>query len=144
LVVLAEERGTCSTKHALIRRLAVEQGLNVALMIGIYEMTDLNTAGVGAVLTRYKLHALPEAHCYLKTVGARVDVTRATERRTSEEIMLLHEEEIEATQIGPYKVDLHKQFLSRWVEEQALKAYTMEELWCVREECIAALEGVSA
>ena len=47
LIVLAEQRGTCSTKHALLRRLAIEQGLDVALVVGIYEMTERNTPGVG-------------------------------------------------------------------------------------------------
>ena len=40
LIVLTQGRGTCSTKHALMRRLALEQRLNIALVIGIYEMTE--------------------------------------------------------------------------------------------------------
>jgi len=31
--VLREGRGTCSTKHALLRRLAMEQGLDIALVV---------------------------------------------------------------------------------------------------------------
>ncbi|HWO29322.1 MAG TPA: hypothetical protein VNO32_11045 [Candidatus Acidoferrum sp.] len=45
VIVLAEQRGTCSTKHALLRRLAIEQGLDIALVLGIYEMTERNTPG---------------------------------------------------------------------------------------------------
>jgi hypothetical protein len=40
LAVLAEHRGTCSTKHALLRRLAIEQEIDVVLILGIYEMND--------------------------------------------------------------------------------------------------------
>jgi hypothetical protein len=38
LIVLREKQGTCSTKHALLRRLAIEQGWNLSLVLGIYKM----------------------------------------------------------------------------------------------------------
>jgi hypothetical protein len=140
LIVLTEGRGTCSTKHALMRRLAVEQELNIALVIGIYEMTAANTAGVGKVLSKYQLHALPEAHCYLRTEGRRVDITRAAGPAGIVPIKFLYEEDIDPAQIGRYKVDLHRQFLYRWMKEADPKSFSLEDLWRVREECIAALE----
>lgn len=42
-LVLKEERGTCSTKHALIAELAHENGRPVALVLGVYEMDGANT-----------------------------------------------------------------------------------------------------
>ena len=75
LVVLRQECGTCSTKHALLRRLAAEQDLDVALVLGIFEMDGENTPCVQAVLEKYGLAALPEAHCYLRSNDQRVDVT---------------------------------------------------------------------
>ena len=65
LVVLDEQRGTCSTKHALMKRLANEQNIPMVLMVGIYEMSEQNTPGVGQVLKRFGVAFLPEAHCYL-------------------------------------------------------------------------------
>src|SRR5215813_13450772 len=65
-LVLVENRGTCSTKHALLAELAREQGLPVVLTLGIYEMHERNTPGVGVVLDRYGLLYIPEAHCYLR------------------------------------------------------------------------------
>ncbi len=76
LIVLTEQRGTCSTKHALLRRLAIEQNLDVALVLGIYEMAEQNTPGVGDILRKYELVLLPEAHCYLRMARRRIDVTR--------------------------------------------------------------------
>ena len=38
--VLVEARGTCSTKHALLRRLAIEQSIAIALVLGVYEMSN--------------------------------------------------------------------------------------------------------
>src|SRR5690242_11985172 len=52
-LVLSERRGTCSTKHALLAKLAIEQQLEVDLTLGIYEMSESNTPGVGAVLDKY-------------------------------------------------------------------------------------------
>ena len=75
--VLREGKGTCSTKHALLAALAQEQGLAVVLTLGIYEMHERNTPGVGVILTRYGLVSLPEAHCYLTYEGWRIDVTRS-------------------------------------------------------------------
>ena len=134
-LVLEERRGTCSTKHALLADLARENGLPVALMLGVYEMDGANTPGVGAVLREHGLWCVPEAHCYLAHEGARVDLTR--ERGVAEQIEgFLHEEEIEPHQIGEYKVQAHREFVRRWAGCRGLDP---AQVWHVREECIAAL-----
>jgi hypothetical protein len=135
-LVLSEARGTCSTKHALLADLANENGRHVALVLGIYEMDELNTPGVGTVLKRHGIPRVPEAHCYLAHEGARVDLTgegRGVERIES----FVHEEEIEPRQIGEYKVQAHREFVRRWAAERGLDP---GYVWRVREECIAALE----
>jgi hypothetical protein len=82
LAVLTEQRGTCSTKHALLRRLSIEQGINLVLVLGIYEMNERNTPGVGSVLQGHGLKFIPEAHCYVKVGDKRIDVTRQRARGT--------------------------------------------------------------
>jgi len=141
LIVLDEERGTCSTKHALLRRLALEQGLDLALVLGIYEMTDSNTPGVGPVLRRYGLGSLLEAHCYLRAAGRRIDVTKAScGRRAGEPLCFLHEEEIDPKQITDYKTSVHKKFLQSWMaDHRALGRFSLDEIWAIREECIQSL-----
>jgi hypothetical protein len=134
-LVLEEGRGTCSTKHALLAELARENGRHVALVLGVYEMDEANTPGVGAVLKKHGLPSVPEAHCYLAHEGGRVDVTREAE--AAEPIAgFLHEEEIEPGQIGGYKVEAHRDFVGRWAEGRGLD---LERVWRAREECIAAL-----
>ena len=49
-LVLTEGRGTCTTKHTLLAELAREQSIDVKLILGIYEMNERNTPGVGHVL----------------------------------------------------------------------------------------------
>src|SRR5215471_3539690 len=61
LAVLNERKGTCSTKHALLKALADEQGLPIRLMLGIYEMNARNTPGIGHVAGRTPLALHPRS-----------------------------------------------------------------------------------
>lgn len=140
-VVLREGKGTCSTKHALLAALALEQDLSVVLTLGLYVMCERNTPGVGTVLSRHGLECLPEAHCYLTYDGKRIDLTRAGVAPTNPMAQFLHEEAIVPEQIGDYKVMLHRRFMRQWVHDHAetVKGRSFEEMWRIREECIAAL-----
>ena len=139
--VLREGRGTCSTKHALLAALAHEQNLPVVLTLGFYAMHERNTPGVGVVLTQYGLALLPEAHCYLTYAGRRVDVTRSGAAPAEPITQLLYEEAIVPEQIGDYKVTLHRHYMQTWVNHNAeeVRGRSFEEVWRIREECIAAL-----
>jgi len=140
-VVLQEQKGTCSTKHALMRRLAIEQNFELSLMLGIYLMTGSNTRGVGEVLARHRLEGLPETHCYLRTGATRIDLTRRGNDRGSHSLSFLHEEEIDPNQITQYKAGVHRNFLEHWIAQSALSGFTLTDIWKIREECIAALSG---
>ncbi len=138
-LVLTEERGTCSTKHALLAAVAREQNLPVSLTVGIYDMAEANTPGVGRVLRAHGLESVPEAHCYLTTSGHRIDLTRSgVNPRTA--IARLHGEwTLDPEQIGAHKIELHHLALQEWLRERPELSLTFEELWSVREACIRAL-----
>jgi hypothetical protein len=139
-LVLPEGRGTCSTKHALLAALAWEQNLPVVLTLGIYEMHERNTPGVGIVLKRYGLQYLPEAHCYLRYEGVRIDITRSGTEPTEPIDRFLYEEAIVPAQIGDYKVQLHQQFLRSWLNTaDQVGGRSFTGMWKIREECILAL-----
>ena len=135
-LVLDEARGTCSTKHALLAALAREHDIPVELRLGVYLMDGRNTPGVGPVLLRRALDALPEAHCYLAYRETRVDVTHVQARIPGP---FLREETISPEQIGAYKVEAHRAFLRAWATERGLDP---DLAWIAREECIAALSGL--
>jgi hypothetical protein len=141
LAVFREGKGTGSTKHALLAALAHEQDLPVVLTLGIYDMHERNTPGVGMVLTRYGLASLPEAHCYLTYAERRIDVTRSGVEPTEPITQLLYEEAIVPEQIGDYKVTLHRQYMQTWVDTNAelVRGRSVEDMWRFREACIAAL-----
>ena len=138
-LVLAERRGTCSTKHALLAALAGEQDLAVRLTLGIYRMHERNTPGVNVILTHYGLPFIPEAHCYLTYDGQRIDITRSGTEPAEPIDHFLCEETIVPQQIGDYKVNRHQEFLRQWLAQPDANGYSFEQLWAIREACIAAL-----
>jgi hypothetical protein len=140
-LVLAEKKGTCSSKHAILAKLAQEHYKDIHLVTGIYEMCEQNTHGVGKVLEKYALSYLPEAHCYLTYKGRRFDYTRNLESINQPIDSFLYEETILPDQIGEYKRKLHQAFLQEWLRDTKMDSITCwEALWGVREECIQALE----
>lgn len=140
--VLEENIGTCSTKHALLSKLCIEQGiLDIHLMIGIYEMNEKNTPGTGRILDNYNLECLPEAHCYLKYKGMMFDYTR-TDIEAEPIHTFLYETIIGPDQIGDYKTRIHKRFINEWIKNNRHGImYNSDTIWSIREECIRALSG---
>lgn len=140
-LIIPEHKGTCATKHAFLKQLAIENQQEVIkLYIGIYKMNETNTKGVGKVLDAYQLNHIPEAHTYLKINGNVLDITRTTENESSFEDSLLLEEEILPYQIGNYKVNWHQRFLKQWIEKEQLP-YSFQKIWEIREKCIKALSN---
>jgi hypothetical protein len=138
-LVLSEQRGTCSTKHALLAAVALEQRLPVFLTVGIYDMSEANTPGVGRVLSAHGLGSIPEAHCHLTHAARRIDITRSG-IAPKLPIAHFHEEwSIAPSQIGAHKLALHQQHLRRWLCERPDLSFSFEELWRIREACILAL-----
>ena len=138
-LVLAEGRGTCSTKHALLKALAREQGWpGFALILCMYGMHERNTPGIGAGIARAGLAYLPEAHCYVRYRNEDIDITRpgASIERIRPDI--LAEIEISPAQVGRWKRSYHRQYLQNWISEQKI-TYSLDEIWSIREDCIAAL-----
>ena len=84
---------------------------------------------------------LLEAHCYLRTWGKRIDVTRVPSKHPVEPIEhFLYEEEIDPKQITRYKIALHQKFLKEWMAgNDRLRHLSFEQVWSIREDCIASL-----
>jgi hypothetical protein len=141
LAVLAEGRGTCSAKHRLLAAVAQECGHpDVQLTIGIYEMCEANTPGVGKVLRDASLSSIPEAHCYLTVDGERFDYTGLASGVASPFASLIEEHFVDPADLPRLKEQYHRKALAAW----AAKAGQAESsAWQTREACIAALSGRS-
>ena len=111
------------------------------LTLGIFEMSERNTPGVGRVLSAYGLEYIPEAHCYLHHQSGRIDVTGVPAGAAPID-HFLHEEPITVDQIDAYKQDLHRRFLNNWITRtDSVRGRSLEEVWRIREACITALAG---
>jgi len=142
-LVLEEGRGTCSSKHALLAELAGEVGLDVRLILGIFEMSARTHPELTAILDRHGLEYVPEAHCYVRHGDNRIDITRRPATPGAPIERFLHEETITPAQTASYKVEVHRRFLSGWIARTArVRTRSLEDIWRVREECIAALGEV--
>lgn len=136
-VVLFEKKGTCSTKHRLLAAVAHDCGYrDIHLVVGIYAMNEINTPGVGEVLTRAHLEYVPEAHCYLKHNDLRYDFTGLGSGAISPFASLYEEHIVDPHQLIKKKIALHREFVDRWANERKLSP---ELVWRIRENCIAAL-----
>ena len=139
---MTEQKGTCSSKHALLKTIADRNHINgLTLTLGIYQMNANNTNNLHHILTDYQLDYIPEAHCYLKTSATTIDCTSidADFNRIQDDILL--EKDIQPNQVNQFKVTFHKEYLQNWIKEQNI-LYSFEEIWDIREKCIQALENI--
>jgi len=138
--VFADNCGTCSTKHALLKQLATENGFQgLQLILGIFKMNAINTFPVSNTLKLHKLEYIPEAHNYLKFYDLIIDATRINSKPSDFVDDLLEEVEITPQQITDFKVAYHKDYLSKWLAGNKNINLTLDEIWMIREQCIRDL-----
>jgi hypothetical protein len=142
LAVLQEGRGTCSAKHRFLAYVAQDCGHSeVRLTIGIYEMSEENTPGVGRVLSTASLTSIPEAHCYLSIEGNRYDFTGLSAGSASPFAALLAKYTVSPMNLPQIKVEIHKRAIAAWARRRGISD---EAAWATREACIAALATKSS
>ena len=137
LAVLNEQKGTCSSKHRFLAALAHECGhTEVTLTLGLYEMSEKNTPGVGRVLDAAGIDALPEAHCYLTHRGRRFDFTGLAPGYASPFDSLTEERTVSPSELGSVKTAFHRDAIAKWAR---LRHIDPDRAWELREECIRVL-----
>jgi hypothetical protein len=138
-LVLSENKGTCSSKHAFLKDFADNNGIeNVKLFIGIFKMNEANTPKLGNLLSNNNIEYIPEAHCYLKINQVPVDVTTVDSFYDKIKQDIIEEIEITPKQVSDFKVEYHKAFLKKWINETN-QNNIFEEIWDIREQCILKL-----
>lgn len=138
-LVLQEQCGTCSSKHGLLKALAIENNYDfINLYIGIYKMNALNTKGIGAILEDYNLKYIPEAHTYFKIGSSIIDITGLENSAHNFYDNLLKEVYILPDQVGTYKKLMHQAFIKEWITKESIP-YNFNTIWSIREQCILSL-----
>ncbi len=135
-LVLSENKGTCSSKHAFLKDFADNNRIqNVKLYIGIFKMNEANTPKLGNLLSNNNIEYIPEAHCYLKINQIPIDVTSVDSFYDKIKQDIVEEIEITPNQVSD---TYHKAFLKNWIKETN-QNNTFEEIWEIREQCIKKL-----
>lgn len=135
-LVLKDNKGSCSSKHAFVKKIAdMNYFENIQLMLGMYKMNHLNTPKIGRIIADSGLDYIPEAHCYLKMNNRRIDLTTKDAGIGNIANYLMEEFEITPDQVDTFKVEYHRNFLEKWVNEQNVK-WDAQQIWEVREKCI--------
>ena len=138
-LVLSEKKGTCSSKHALLKNMAdLNKISNINLVLGMYRMNTLNTPKIGSILITKGIEYIPEAHCYLKINGIRSDYTTKKSEFKNIEKDILQEIDIQPEQVIDFKVAYHKAFIKNWLKNTNSK-FNFEQIWRIREKCIENL-----
>ena len=141
--IIEENGGTCSTKHAYLKRISEEFSIeNVQLMLGVFMMNSNNTPKIKFVLEKYKISEVPEAHNYLKVDGKILDCTRKGSSENDFIDDLVEEIEINPSQITDFKVQFQMDFIQKYLLQHTEIQYSLEEFWKIREECILALQSL--
>jgi hypothetical protein len=132
--------GTCSTKHATLRKLALENHqTNVKLILGIFKMDAEYTFKIKKTLNKFNLNYIPEAHNYLKIDNEYFDFTKPGSVYAQFKNKLLVENEIEYHEIVTEKILFHKDVLKKWLSDENIP-YSLDEIWEIREQCIKDLQ----
>lgn len=140
--IFSDNCGTCSTKHATLKKLAEENEFEgLKLMLGIFKMNTQYNPEISETLIKHNLDFIPEAHNYLKIENEILDYTKLNSSASDFEDSLLLEIEILPNQISNYKVEFHKKFLKKWLTENPQINFDLEKLWSVRENCIEKLSN---
>jgi thiol-disulfide isomerase/thioredoxin len=138
--VFTDNCGTCSTKHALLKKLADENNfVKVKLIVGLFKMNKNNTPEISETLQKNQLEYIPEAHCYLKFEDQIIDLTRINSKPIDFLDDLIEEIEISPEQITDYKVNFHKKYLITWLDKNEQINLSINDIWKIREQCIMDL-----
>ncbi|WP_084292219.1 hypothetical protein [Pedobacter nyackensis] len=140
LCIFRDRAGTCSTKHSILRKLALENNqLEVKLILGIFKMDKEYAPKIENTLNENELDYIPEAHNYLRIGNEYLDFTRPNSNYSDFQNKLLEEHEIEFDQINEEKIRIHQTFLKEWIENNLV--LDLESIWKIREKCISDLQN---
>ncbi len=136
-LVITEAKGTCSSKHALLKQVANDNDWDdVELILAIVKMNAVNTPKISRMLKNRELNYFPEAHCYLKIGDERLDYTfpNSYEFNFSEDILV--ERIIQPNSVVDFKVNFHISYMKQWC---SINDHSYDKMWLFREKCINRL-----
>ncbi len=142
MIFFKENKGTCTTKHAVIAGLAEELNVPLYKHVGIYKLTEEISSDTNKILDKYNIPYVPMAHCFLVYKGFRFDLTECNCNGKNTTIKnFIYEKEV-----NPFISRKDEYFLyKRVLKEKVLPSKEMEgikerSLLKAREESIILLK----
>ena len=142
MIFFKENKGSCTSKHAVITGLAEELNIPLYKYVGVYKFTNETSTGTNEILKKYDLPYVPMVHCFLVYKDYRFDLTEGNcngKNTTIEEF--IHEEKV-----NPF-ISRKKEYLlfKKVLKEKILPSKEMEgiserSLLKAREESIILLK----
>ena len=65
MIFFKENKGSCTSKHAVIAGLAQELNIPLYKYVCVYKFTEEITTGVNEILNKYHIPYVPMVHCFL-------------------------------------------------------------------------------
>ncbi len=75
LIFFKENKGSCTSKHAVIAGFAKELNIPLYKHVGIYKLNEEISTGMNKILKKYNLPYVPIVHCFLVYQDYRFDLT---------------------------------------------------------------------
>ena len=142
MILFKENKGTCTTKHAVIATLAAESNLPIEKSIGVYAMTEEIVTGTKKILKKYHLPYVPMIHCFLVYGEYRVDLSEGNNNGKNQPI----EDFLYMKQVDPnisakdeyllYRKALNDQILKR----KEMEGVELKQILHAREEGLQLLK----
>ncbi|WP_319407937.1 hypothetical protein [uncultured Desulfosarcina sp.] len=138
-----ENKGTCTTKHAVIATLAAELNLPVEKNIGIYAMTESIVTGTDSILEKFGLPYVPMIHCFLTDGDHQVDLTEGNANGKNRSIDdFLHTETVIPNISAKDEYLKYRNALKNFILKQTeLQAVDIKSILHAREEGLALLKA---
>jgi hypothetical protein len=143
MILFKENKGTCTTKHAIIAGLARELDLPIHKNVGVYKFTEEITTGTQDILDKYKIPYVPMVHCFLVYNNYRFDLTEGNKNGKKKDI----NEFIETREVDPF-ISRKDEYLwykkvlkEKLLPSEEMKGVDERSLLKAREESIVLLKN---
>lgn len=135
IMVLEERCGTSSTKHAILRKLCVEnEQRSIHLTSALFRMDAAYKPAIQEILEKHGLDYIPALHYYLTYQQEHYDYSRIGSDYSDIKDRLIEETTIEYHQIDEYQKAYLLSYYAHWIQTAQLP-FTVLELWEIMEAC---------
>lgn len=142
-ILFKENKGTCTTKHAVISGLAEELNIPLFKHVGIYRFTEEISKDANIILANYKLPHVPMVHCFLVYKQYRFDLTEGNNngKKTSIE-EFIHTEKVDPFISRKDEYILYKNVIKEKVlTSKEMEGISEKTILKAREECVNLLKN---